>query len=57
MLRKAQAAAERLEALVHDLESTRRAAAGPALERLLAAEKKRPPCKSACALFARVHSR
>ncbi len=32
-------AAERLEALAHDLESARRAAAGPELERLLAAEK------------------
>ena len=35
----AAAAAERLEALAHDLESARRAAAGPELERLLAAEK------------------
>jgi Domain of unknown function (DUF4175) len=33
------AAAQRLEALVHDLEGARRAAAGPELERLLAAEK------------------
>jgi Domain of unknown function (DUF4175) len=33
------AAAERLEALAHDLEAARKAAAGPELERLLAAEK------------------
>ena len=37
--RDAGAAAERLEALAHDLESARRAAAGPKLERLMAAEK------------------
>ena len=36
--RNAASAAERLEALAHDLESARRAAAGPELERLLAAE-------------------
>jgi hypothetical protein len=35
----ATALAERLEALAHDLESARRVAAGPQLERLLAAEK------------------
>jgi phage terminase large subunit-like protein len=35
----ALSAAERLEALAHDFESARRAAAGPQLERLLAAEK------------------
>ncbi len=37
--RNAASAAERLEALAHDLESARRAAAGPELERLLAAER------------------
>ncbi len=35
----AASAAERLEALAQDLESARRTAAGPELERLLAAEK------------------
>ncbi len=37
--RDAAVAAGRLEALAHDLESARRAAAGPELERLMAAEK------------------
>ena len=37
--RDAAATAEKLEALAHDLENARRAAAGPELERLLAAEK------------------
>ena len=50
-------AAERLEALAHDLESARRAAAGPELERLLAAEKEAAALQERLRTVARRRSR
>ena len=46
--RSAELAAGRLDALAQDLESVRRSAIAPQLNRLLAAEKQARSCKNGC---------